>query len=310
MQPNKCSYQRQKDYELTFSKKGIQQASINDLENTADISALLAQAVATLENWMHDKHAPEKTIRLQTLLDIDLKSFLYQLLATICLECQQPMKLVAIASMSAKHLKQGEKVERIQTLAEIIAVLCEIDFCDLFNDRHNCYWVHSLYTLDPAVTQFKSDAISLPPLLIQPRTLRHNRDSGYLTQQGQSLILGDAENHHEYDLCLDVLNTLNANQYSLDLHFISTQQEQQPTVPAEQYDKFKQHCYLIKSLILYHGNCFYLQHRVDKRGRLYASGYHISTQGNSFKKACINLKNTQHCTGLAHWQTVTSQENT
>ena len=53
--------------------------------------------------------------------------------------------------------------------------------------------------------------------------------------------------------------------------------------------------------MLYHGNKFWLQNKVDKRGRIYTSGYHISPQGSSFKKAMINLANKEIVTGLDTW---------
>ena len=34
---------------------------------------------------------------------------------------------------------------------------------------------------------------------------------------------------------------------------------------------------------------FYLTHKYDRRGRCYASGYHINTQGTDYNKAVIQL---------------------
>ena len=45
------------------------------------------------------------------------------------------------------------------------------------------------------------------------------------------------------------------------------------------------------------GNKFYLNHKVDKRGRIYCSGYHITTQGTAFKKASIELAHEEIVTG-------------
>jgi DNA-directed RNA polymerase len=46
------------------------------------------------------------------------------------------------------------------------------------------------------------------------------------------------------------------------------------------------------------GNHFYLTHKVDKRGRIYACGYHINTQGTAFKKAQLELVNEEIVTGV------------
>lgn len=129
------------------------------------------------------------------------------------------------------------------------------------------------------------------------------------------------EKIHDEDICLDVLNILNANEYCLDEAVIAycsdtwTQEELTSeefnelshqdkliySMSQEQWEIHQEQSYKIKTLMLYHNNSFYLQNKVDKRGRIYTSGYHISTQGNSFKKACINLKKKEICTGLEGW---------
>jgi DNA-directed RNA polymerase len=51
--------------------------------------------------------------------------------------------------------------------------------------------------------------------------------------------------------------------------------------------------YKIMLLLAKNNNQFWLTHRVDKRGRLYAMGYHTSTQGNAFQKASIEFANEE-----------------
>jgi DNA-directed RNA polymerase len=46
------------------------------------------------------------------------------------------------------------------------------------------------------------------------------------------------------------------------------------------------------------GNEIYLTNKVDKRGRIYAQGYHITTQGTSFKKAMLELAHEELVTGI------------
>ena len=45
------------------------------------------------------------------------------------------------------------------------------------------------------------------------------------------------------------------------------------------------------------GNEFYLTHRYDKRGRCYAQGYHVTTQGNPWNKAVIEFAHEELATG-------------
>lgn len=321
MQTSKHTYAIQKRYEETFGKKGIHAKAVQDLRTTEGLNTQVDHMVKVLNDWMHTDHWNSKNIRISNLLNLDLEELVYDVLALICLECQKPMKLVSIASMAAKHLNMNNKVDSIQTMAEIIALIAIEDLCDITADKENIRWVHARYELDASVIKFKFDAMYLPPLVIKPRQLRHNRDSGYLTQQGESLILGYFENHHDEDICLDVLNTLNANEYCLDEAVISnltdkwTEQELSTqefnglshedkllyTMNKDQWEIYQEQSYKIQTLMLYHSNSFYLQNKVDKRGRIYASGYHISTQGHSYKKACINLKKKEICTGVDQW---------
>lgn len=322
MQTSKHSYAIQKRYEETFGKKGIHDKAVADLKATECLIPIVQSTVKSLNTWIHTDHWESKNQRLQCLVDLDLEELVYSLTAVICLECIKPMKLVSVASMCAKHLGMSNKIEAIQTVAEILSILGDQDLCDITIGQENTRWVHIRYELDAAVLQYKFDAMYLPPMIIKPRVLRHNRSSGYITQQGESLILGFYENHHDEDICLDVLNILNANEYCLDEAVIAhcsdswTQEELTSeefnelshqdkliySMSQEQWEIHQEQSYKIKTLMLYHNNSFYLQNKVDKRGRIYTSGYHISTQGNGFKKAAINLKKKEICTGLEDWQ--------
>ena len=58
----------------------------------------------------------------------------------------------------------------------------------------------------------------LPPLIDHPMKLTHNNSTPYLSFEHESLILGGKHNHHDGDICLDVLNIQN-NKYELSLNF-------------------------------------------------------------------------------------------
>lgn len=47
------------------------------------------------------------------------------------------------------------------------------------------------------------------------------------------------------------------------------------------------------AFLIHQGNEFYLTHKYDKRGRLYSCGYQVSTQGNSFQKAVVELRHKE-----------------
>ena len=109
------------------------------------------------------------------------------------------------------------------------------------------------------------------------------------------------KNGHDGDLCLDVINKQNAIPLRLDLEFLTTVEEQ-PSFELDTPEKiqnwsvFKQQSYEIYRLLK--DDPFYLTNRVDKRGRLYAQGYHVSTQATGFKKAMIEFAEPETVEGV------------
>lgn len=145
----------------------------------------------------------------------------------------------------------------------------------------------------------------LPPMTVPPLEVGspdgRNRGSGYLTVRSDSLLLKD--NHHDGELCPDSLNRFNAIPLRLNIE-VATQvnntwknldkpksdetfEEYQKRVKA--FERYQKDTAFTMALMVEMGNCFYLTHRVDKRGRTYAQGYHINTQGNCWNKAIIEL---------------------
>ena len=319
-QTTRYRYLLQQKIEQTFSKKFIVQKAVDDLLTEQSIVNKLNKGVEILYSWFNEEHEIDKQLRLLALQQIDLPELVQHTVALVALHCSKPMKLVSIASMCIGHLKMADKVDAIQTMAEVIAMLSDTDLFDC-RKTDNGWVVVSRVGLDEEVLIYAYNAFYLPPLIIKPRTVRHNRDSGYITQRGESLILGYYENHHDDDICLDVLNILNANEYELDTDLISSLSEQWPREELSQdeymalsheskliydmdkttWEEYINQGYMIQTLMLYHSNKFWLQNKVDKRGRIYTSGYHLNPQGSSFKKAMLNLKKKEIVTGLDTW---------
>ena len=317
---NRYRYLLQEKIEKTFSKKFITVQAVDDLLSCESIVNKLNHGVECLNTWLHQDHSIDKELRLLAVRELDIKELVMQVVACISLECQKPMKLVSIASLCARHLNMSDKVEAIHTMAEVIAVLADTDLFDVKKTKEG-WIVLSRVELDSEVTQYADNALYLPPLIIKPRKVRSNRDSGYITQRGESLILGFYENHHDDNICLDVLNTLNSNEYELDTDFINQYEEQWHreelsqqeyeelshadreiyNMDAKTWKKFQEQGKFFQHLMIHHGNSFYLCNKVDKRGRIYSSGYHVNVQGSSFKKAMVNFKHHEIPTGLDSW---------
>ena len=187
-------------------------------------------------------------------------------------------------------------------MAEITAVLCATDAFDIEKaNKMASLMVVSNIPLSERLVTFIEESQFLPPMVCEPLELTHNYSSGYLTHN-DSLILGTG-NHHDGDICLDVLNTMNKVALKLDTEFLS-QVEEEPTFDLDtqdkldQWNKFKEQSYMMYSLLASQGNQFYLTHKVDKRGRIYCHGYRISTQGTSFKKASLEFAKEELVTGI------------
>lgn len=148
----------------------------------------------------------------------------------------------------------------------------------------------------------------LPPMTIPPLDLRDNgknRGSGYITQKHDSLLLQD--NHHDGELCVDHLNACNRVPLSINEDMVKSMrnswkniEKQKPDETFEEYqkrlkafEKYENDSFLVMALMLEMGNKFYLTHKYDKRGRTYAQGYQINTQGNCWNKAVVELANKE-----------------
>ena len=316
---NRYRYLLQEKIEKSFSKKFIVQQAVDDLLTCESIVNKLNRGIEYVNTWLNKDHDIDRELRLLAVRELDIKELVMQVVACISLECQKPMKLVSVASLCARHLNMSDKVEAIHTMAEIIAVLGETDLFDNKKTREG-WIVISRVGLDAEVTQYADNALYLPPLIIKPRKVRHNRDSGYITQRGESLILGFYENHHDDNICLDVLNILNSNEYELDTDFIDNNvmewsepefevgkhthyEEEQITAMSKDYfeNYFKEQSKFFIKLMKHHGNSLYITNKVDKRGRIYSQGFHINPQGDSYHKAMLNLKHREIPTGLGSW---------
>lgn len=138
------------------------------------------------------------------------------------------------------------------------------------------------------------------PMVVRPRFVRNNRDTGYLLTRN-SIIL--KKNHHEDDVCLDHINRVNRIRFTINHDTArmirnrwrnldrpkqgESQLEFEKRVRAfEKYDRTAKD---VMDKLLQHGNSFFLTHKYDKRGRVYCQGYHVNYQGAPWNKAVIEL---------------------
>ena len=315
---------RQEDIEKRFNRKHIDGYIREEIQANADVQAKIEHGVRLLTNWMSGEYRELKAARIEQLKQLDLHKLVTDIFVGIAY-VRTPELFTSVSSQLASRLGFDDKSESIRTMAEIMAVLCNTDAYDIDKaDKMSSLMVMSRIPLSDKLHEFIDQSAYLPPMVCEPLELNGNYDSGYLTHR-DSLILGNG-NHHDGNICLDVLNTLNKVALKLDTDFLCSIEEnpnseftvekaieaaaergkiinelQALEIVRDQMDnwnKFKEHSYALYLLMHQTGNRFHLTHKVDKRGRIYSQGYHITTQGTAFKKACIELANEELVTGV------------
>lgn len=286
--------------EQRFNRKHIDAKIRAAIEGHFDTQTKIKQGVQLVKDYMAKQYYESKMKRIAQLENLDIETMVKDIFVGIAYS-QKPELFTSVSAQIASRLQFSDRTEAITTVAELLAVLCLTDAFDITKaDKSASLMVESRIPLPYGVLNFILNSQYLPPMVCEPLELTHNYSSGYLTHN-DSLILGTG-NHHDGDICLDVLNTMNKVALKLDTQFLSTVEEE-PTFELKDQDQtdqwlaFKQQSYDFYSLMVQQGNNFYLTHKVDKRGRIYAMGYQITTQGTAFKKAMIELAHEEIVTG-------------
>lgn len=288
--------------ELRYNRKHIDAKIKEAILTNPDMVAKIADGVQRVQAYMSGQYYASKMVRVAQLQGIDIEALVLDIFVGVAY-CQTEELFTSVTAQLAGRLGFSDKTEAITTVAEITAVLCQTDAFDIFKtNKMASLMVISRIPLEHNLVDWIVHSQYLPPMVCEPMELVSNFSSGYLTHN-DSLILGGPINHHDGDICLDVLNLMNKVELKLDTDFLCTHEEM-PTFDLDtpdkqrQWNNFKKQSYRFYDLMVSQGNRFYLTNKVDKRGRIYAQGYHITTQGTAFKKAMIELANEEFIEGV------------
>lgn len=278
--------------EERYNRKHIDAKIRKFIENNESLLAKVDEGTELVNEWLGGDYYESKKKRLEQLQNLDIRALVMDIFVGIA-HFLKPEHFTSVTAQLAARLKFSDRVDAITTVAELVAVLCQTDAFDINKPSKQASLVlESRMDLPESLVDFILNSEYLPPMVCQPLELTHNFSSGYLTHN-DSLILGSG-NHHDGDLCLDVLNIMNSVPLKLDTEFLCTVEEE-PTFELvtqdqiDQWNAFKQQSYTFYKLMVDCGNRFYFNHKVDKRGRIYASGYHLNTMGTAFKKAMLEF---------------------
>ncbi len=287
--------------EERFNRKHIDVKIRTEIEASTSMMAKVDQGVELVNTYIKGEYYDSKMKRVDQLNGMDIPAIVMDIFVGIAYSLK-PDLFTSVSAQMASRLKFNDQTAAITTVAELMAVLCQTDAFDITKGKKSSsLMVVSCIPLSDELVSFIENSQFLPPMVCEPLPLTHNYSSGYLTHN-DSLILGSG-NHHDGDICLDTLNTMNQVALQLDIDFLS-KVEEEPTFELDSQDKvdqwarFKKQSYGFYTLMADQGNCFYLNHKVDKRGRAYAHGYHISTQGAAFKKAMLEFATEEIVEGV------------
>lgn len=316
---------RQEEIEQRFNRKLIDARIREFIENDPNMIAKAVHGIQLLQEYMGKTYSyGSKNVRIAQLKGIDVEELVIKLFIGIAY-CQTNVLFTSITAQLASRLGMDDKRDSIVTIAEMLAVLCATDAFDINKESAMAsLMVISRIPLPEELIECINNSLYLPPMVCEPLELESNYSSGYLSHK-DSLILGKG-NHHDGDICLDVLNRINKIPLKLDMDFLCTVAEDPNSeftlekvhqsanekgevitdaVARERLHKQIENWYAFKGqsqqfYLLMHrmGNEFYLTNKVDKRGRIYCSGYHISTQGTAYKKAMVELAEQEVITGV------------
>jgi len=175
--------------------------------------------------------------------------------------------------------------DKVRTIAEMIAITSKTGLIVITKQgpgKHTL--ISSGYDLD----------VDIP--IRDKHKLIYDKPEPVLTNK--RMLLGHTFNQHNDEICLDHTNRMNSIQMSLNERIIAAHEEIPNTEPdtkmtQDQWYKFMEDSHEKYAEFIANGNKGYLEHKYDTRGRSYATGYHITTQGSKYKKAILELTNKE-----------------
>ena len=291
----------QENIEGQFNRKHIDTKIREAIQANPIMVEKLNQGVELVKAYLTGTYYASKMKRLAQLQTLDVEALVMDIFVGVAY-LLRPELFTSVSAQMSDRLGFNDRVEAITTVGELMAVLCQTDAYDILKEkRQSSLMVVSCIPLGSELTEFIEHSQYLPPMLCEPLKLTHNHSSGYLTHN-DSLILGSG-NHHDGDICLDVLNTVNKVQFKLATDFLS-KVEEEPTFELDTQEKidhwthFKKQSYYFYKLMATQGNRFYFCNKVDKRGRMYPQAYHLNPQGTAFKKSCLELAHEELVEGV------------
>lgn len=220
----------------------------------------------------------------------EFQPFICDMLAQICLHRQaNPPTMVGLLS---------PKYGTPQEVADTLLLMCEFDYID-YSEVTGNFLIK--YDISEDI-QIMLDRYQYPlPMIVEPNKIENNFSTGYHTITG-SVILNGSKYFANLDVCLDHLNRMNAVPLVLDFAVINSNEGRYIKPTRKDGETYEDYLRRLKQASVFYNvsvevmediaklsDVLYLTHKYDRRGRCYASGYHINTQGTDYNKAVLQL---------------------
>lgn len=243
-------------------------------------------AVQLIEEYMVNCYYHSKNQRLWRWMNVqpDLLKLVVSIFTTVLQE--ESLTYQSLIGKLNHKIKLKLALDRIMIIAEVAALISKTGLIDITRyGKGESIMITTQFTVESPLPCLAKHQLNLHRP--QPISSNWNPEDG-------NMILGNKANHHTDDICLDHLNRMNQIPLALNAKFIAQYIEQakkQPVTPEQklQWNMFVKDSLAKYSEVLNNGNKMYLKHKPDTRGRTYSCGYHITTQGSSFKKAIVDL---------------------
>ena len=282
---------QQESIELSSNKKHLKALIKADVMGLVDHIEL---GVKAYQEYLEGDYWDSKNNRISSILHLSpYEVVLDALCAVATINGYAPVQQVI--GQLAPTLGFEDVFDGVKTAGEILGVVsdCKAFAFSKVKDR---MVIINYIDLDADTKKAIEHSMFAPPSLV-PVKVDHNL-SGYVSYK-QSVLLGKTE-HHEGDMCLDVIQIQNHMNLCLDEYMLEYEEESTKESQIDTPDKLKAFEVMkvrsreVYELMVQNQNSFYLPHSNDGRGRLYSRGYHVAHQAGQYKRAMININEAHY----------------
>ncbi len=293
-------YTYQEHTERKYSKKNIQKVIMEEINSSKEVCLKVNQCISLVNDYMFKEYWESKNIRIQHLMNIDIEVVITDILCVIMPEDGTQL-YTSVVGQIAPRLKYDNLLDGLKTAAELVAVLEPAGLYQILRaqaTKSGMMEVYGSYSLKPKTKKYIEETMFLPPMVTEPKIVDEYNHITHLTHEEDCLVLGHSAGKGNKELAYDVLNKLNQTALSLNVQLLTELSETIPedlaTKEAEdQLNRMVHKSYAVYKDLIQTGNKFWLTHKYDSRQRGYCQGYHVSYQGNAFKKAIVQLNHKE-----------------